>query len=122
MANQASPSDPLPRLVAHALALPEARADVACKGTPIEARTVTVRKKAFVFFGKNDLRLRLRESVERARALAAGEMPRLEVGKFGWVKLPYSDPSEIPVDLLERWIEESYRVLAPKSLVNRLDT
>ena len=36
------------------------------------------------------------------------------------VRIPLRD--EVPVDLLEEWIDESYRAVAPKTLVKQLDT
>lgn len=43
------------------------------------------------------------------------------LGKSGWVTASFADGEKIPVDVLEQWIDESYRALAPKKLVARLD-
>lgn len=59
-------------------------------------------------------------------ALAALELPFVEptgygLGKYGWVSAKWAEGEEIPVDLVKRWIDESYRAQAPKRLVRALD-
>jgi len=41
------------------------------------------------------------------------------LGKSGWVSGSF--PSDVPVAMLEEWIDESYRAQAPKKLVKTLD-
>src|SRR5438094_10302135 len=36
------------------------------------------------------------------------------LGKSGWVTAQFADGEKIPVDLIEQWIDESYRAMAPK--------
>lgn len=43
------------------------------------------------------------------------------LGKSGWVTAKFPKDFTIPVDVLEAWIEESYRAQAPKKLVARMD-
>ena len=43
------------------------------------------------------------------------------LGKSGWVSARFDDGAEIPVEMLEAWIDESYRAQAPKKLVKLLD-
>jgi len=43
------------------------------------------------------------------------------LGKSGWVTAQFTAGDEVPVDLIEQWIDESYRAIAPKKLVARLD-
>lgn len=38
------------------------------------------------------------------------------LGKSGWVTATFPDGTAVPVDLLEEWIDESYRAQAPKRL------
>jgi predicted DNA-binding protein (MmcQ/YjbR family) len=38
------------------------------------------------------------------------------LGKSGWVTATFPDGAPVPVDLLEEWIDESYRAQAPKRL------
>jgi predicted DNA-binding protein (MmcQ/YjbR family) len=43
------------------------------------------------------------------------------MGKSGWVTAQFRAQDEIPVDLLEQWIDESYRTVAPKKVLARLE-
>ena len=112
--------DPVEELLEFALSFPEATEGIACKGTPIEARTGMIRKKNFVMFHKDNIRCRLKAGLANARKVAK-KMPQLEVADMGWIKFPFDDPKEIPVDQFKEWIEESYRSVAPKKLVATLD-
>ena len=42
------------------------------------------------------------------------------LGKSGWVTARFGAREKPPVDLLKRWIDESYRAVAPKRLAARL--
>ena len=42
------------------------------------------------------------------------------LGKSGWVSAEFSDASDVPVDMLKAWIDESYRAQAPKKLLAEL--
>jgi hypothetical protein len=100
-----------------ALRFPEAQEGIACAGTALESRTVKVRNKAFLFVGKNDLMIKLGESLAEAIKLASKTPGRYKAGANGWIKLTFGDGDSPPPGLLERWIDESYRLLAPKQLV-----
>src|SRR5262245_43757452 len=104
-----------------AMQYPGAEAGVACKGTALECTTVKVHNKAFLFLRKTDLRLKLGDSLAEAAKLAAKERDRYEAGAGGWVKVMFSAAQPPPLDLLKRWLDESYRLLAPKQLVAMLD-
>ena len=99
-----------------ALRYPEAQEGIACEGTAIEKRTIKVRNKAFLFLGKTDAMLKLQESLPEATNLAANEPSRYKVGAHGWVTVTCGNDKSALLDLLERWIDESYRLLAPKQL------
>jgi predicted DNA-binding protein (MmcQ/YjbR family) len=43
------------------------------------------------------------------------------MGKSGWVSARFAAKDEIPVDLLEQWIDESYRTIAPKKVLAKLE-
>ena len=43
------------------------------------------------------------------------------MGKYGWVTMRFGPSEEPPFDLLLDWLDESYRAVAPKTLVKRLD-
>jgi hypothetical protein len=43
------------------------------------------------------------------------------MGKSGWVTSQFKPGDDVPVALLTKWIDESYRAVAPKKLVAQLD-
>ena len=43
------------------------------------------------------------------------------LGKSGWVSARFGDADDIPLRMLEEWIDESFRAVAPKKVVARLD-
>jgi hypothetical protein len=99
-----------------AMRYPEAQEGIACAGTAVESRTVRVRNKAFLFLGKNHLMVKLRESLAEATKLGSKAPERYKVGAGGWVKVTFGDVEITAAGILERWIGESYRLLAPKQL------
>ena len=62
--------------------------------------------------------VRMNASLAEAKKLAAKDGDRYAVGAQGWVKIKIDGA---PIALLEKWIEESYRAIAPKTLVKQLD-
>lgn len=109
----------MPTLRELALAFPETDEGVACEGTPLERRTIRVKKKAFLFLGAEDALLKLHDSLPEAEALAAREPERYKPGAHGWVSIKWHGKKP-PIPLLRRWIEESYRLIAPKKLAQSL--
>jgi hypothetical protein len=103
-----------------ALRYPEAQEGVACEGTAAEKRTVKVRNKAFLFLGPADVMLKLGESAAEAAELASKEPSRYKVGAHGWVTVKFAADESPPLDVLKRWIDESYRLLAPNQLLTML--
>ncbi len=61
--------------------------------------------------------LKLRESLAEAAKLAAKEPDHYGVGGIGWVKAIFEHDEFPPAGLMERWIDESYRLLAHQQLV-----
>jgi hypothetical protein len=43
------------------------------------------------------------------------------LGKSGWVTARFAAKDKPPLEMLRKWIEESYRAVAPKELVKLLD-
>jgi hypothetical protein len=113
------PSEPdlLQVLRSAALGYPETEEGIACEGTPLEKRTVKVRNKAFLFLGAKDAMLKLSDSLAEANELAERAPGRCKVGAHGWVTVAFGEPESPPLELLLRWIDESYRLLAPKTLL-----
>jgi hypothetical protein len=95
-----------------ALHHPGTEEGVACEGTPIESRTVKARNKAFLFLTIGHARLKLRESLPEATRLALKRPHQFQVGSGGWVKASLSADGTTPLDVLERWVGESYRLMA----------
>ncbi len=108
---------------AYALSLPEAWED-----HPWGESVIKVGKKIFVFLGIEEpddkwepgFRVKLPQSAGHALAVPGAEPAGYGLGKAGWVHVPFR--TELPeTELLIEWIEESYRTVAPKKLVARLD-
>ena len=85
---------------------------------------VKVRKKVFVFLGSENAAtptagLKLTDSLEEALQFEGVQPSGYGLGRWGWVQVPLagSVPGEIALD----WLDESYRAVAPKSLVVKLD-
>ncbi len=110
-------SEPMDALRKIASKYPEAEEGIACEGTAAECRTVKARNKAFLFLGETHVMLKLRESLDEAASYAAREPGCCKVGAQGWVKLTFGDGASPPLEVLKRWIDESYRLIAPSQLV-----
>jgi hypothetical protein len=78
-----------------------------------------------VFVGVYDKQLsvtvKLPESREFALSFEWTEPTGYGLGKAGWVTVPYR-AAGVSVDVLRDWVEESYRIRAPKRLLAELDT
>jgi predicted DNA-binding protein (MmcQ/YjbR family) len=108
-----------------ALALPETTEDF-----PWGHRAIKVRGKAFVFMGTGAeaghdsdqffLSCKLPQSAPMALSLEGVKPTGYGLGKSGWVSAEFP-PGQAPVPMLLEWLEESYRAIAPKTLVAALD-
>jgi predicted DNA-binding protein (MmcQ/YjbR family) len=109
------------RLRAFALSLPGA-----CEEFPWEERVAKVDKKVFVFFGHDDetepslITVKLVESHGHAVAIEGAAPSGYGLARAGWVNVPVQAEGVTP-KLICDWIEESYRIVAPKRLVAELD-
>jgi predicted DNA-binding protein (MmcQ/YjbR family) len=86
---------------------------------------VKVNKKIFVFLGSEEylplgMSVKLRDSHEQALMVPGAEPSGYGLGRAGWVTVPFRDTTP-PLDVLEDWVEESYRVVAPKRLIADLE-
>jgi predicted DNA-binding protein (MmcQ/YjbR family) len=103
---------------AFALTLPEA-----VEEHPWGEDVVKVRGKIFVFVGTTGskrISVKLVESHAHALSVAGAEPTGYGLGKAGWVTVPLGAPG-VSLDVLRDWVEESYRIVAPKRLVAELD-
>lgn len=86
---------------------------------------IKVRGKVFVFLGRPESGLGLSVKLP-ASSLLALNLPFASptgygLAKSGWVSAQFAPKEKPPVDLLQKWIEESYRAVAPRRLVAELD-
>ena len=82
-------------------------------------------KKIFVFLGKPDtgfgIGVKLPITGKEALELPFTEPSHYGLWKHGWVSASFAPGEAPPLDLLFRWIEESYRAVAQKKLVAQLE-
>jgi predicted DNA-binding protein (MmcQ/YjbR family) len=102
-----------------ALGFPEAREDF-----PWGERVVKVRDKVFVFLGRDDedlgVTVKLPSSGLIALSLPFASPTGYGLGKSGWVTARFGAKDTPPLEMLQKWIDESYRAVAPKELVRAL--
>ena len=111
-------ADPLDVLLKFALGYPGAHED-----HPWGETVVKVGKKVFVFLGKGEgfgLSVKLPQSGALALSLPFASPTGYGLGKSGWVSVQFGKRDKVPLDMLRQWIDESYRAVAPKTLVARL--
>ncbi len=103
-----------------ALSLPGAWED-----HPWGESAMKVGKRVFAFFGVPStgfgMSVKLPHSAEAALTLPVARPAGYNLGKSGWVEMRFTDDDAPPVDLLLDWVEESYRAIAPATLVRELD-
>ncbi|MFJ9407834.1 MmcQ/YjbR family DNA-binding protein [Streptomyces sp. NPDC101393] len=124
MAKAAGPAAVRERVRAFALGLPGAVEEF-----PWGESVAKVNKKVFVFLGVGDgsyplgMTVKLKDPEVHAHALTSpgAEPAGYGLGKAGWVQIPMEPAGAPAADLLCDWVEESYRVIAPKKLVAELD-
>jgi predicted DNA-binding protein (MmcQ/YjbR family) len=79
-----------------------------------------VRKKTFVFLNieETELSASVKLPVSRDFALIFdfAEPTGYGLGRSGWVTARFGPDDEPDLELMERWISESYRAVAPKQL------
>jgi predicted DNA-binding protein (MmcQ/YjbR family) len=102
-----------------ALSYPEVRED-----HPWGHSAFKVHNKSFLFLGTNgrelSLSVKLPESGTYALMQPYAKPTEYGLGKSGWVTARFGPKDKPPLPLLERWIDESYRAIAPKKLVATL--
>ena len=110
-------------LLGVAKALPEAWED-----HPWDGRVIKVRKKIFLFLTPDEdladqlgLSVKLPDSVEEALSFPFTEPTGYGLGRAGWVSARFAPGDDPPVDILCDWVDESYRAVAPRTLVRQLD-
>jgi predicted DNA-binding protein (MmcQ/YjbR family) len=105
---------------AFAAGLPEAWED-----HPWGESVYKVGRKVFVFFGvlESDpghrFTVKLRDSREEALAFEWVVPSGYGLDRGGWVTCVA--PDDVPLDMVTGWVEESYRLVAPRRLVAKLE-
>ena len=104
-----------------ALTLPEAWVD-----SPWGDRVVKVGKKIFLFVSAPDadrpgLTVKLPESHEHGMSFEGAIPTGYGLGKHGWVTIYLDGVPDDEREVLLDFVEESYRAVATKTLVKRLD-
>jgi predicted DNA-binding protein (MmcQ/YjbR family) len=90
-------------------------------------RVAKVGKKVFAFLGTAEpgddygIALKLPESAEQALSLTCCEPAGYGLGRASWVTIKVAAEDCPPLEVLLDWVEESYRTIAPKTLVRELD-
>jgi len=97
----------------------------ASESMPWGHSAIKVNGKSFVFLSADDgtfsLSAKLPSSSGVALGLPFAASTGYGLGKSGWVTARFPLGTRIPVALLSMWIDESYRAIAPKRLVARLE-
>ena len=79
-----------------------------------------VRKKSFVFLNLDretfSLSVKLPVSRDFALIFDWAEPTGYGLGRSGWITGRFAAGDEIDLELLQRWVAESYRAVAPKKL------
>jgi predicted DNA-binding protein (MmcQ/YjbR family) len=99
----------------YGLSLPEAVEEM-----PWGHSALKVRKKTFVFLnlGEDELSLSVKLPVSRDFALIFdfAEPTGYGLGRSGWITARFGPSDDPDLELLQRWIVESYKARAPKKL------
>src|SRR2546422_9260418 len=97
------------RLRKRALSYPGATED-----HPWGETAIKVNGKVFVFLGDDGLSVKLPKSRDMAHDIPFAEPTHYGLGKHGWVTVHFGGKAKPPLNLIEAWIDESYRAVAPK--------
>ncbi len=107
-------------LRAFALTFPEATEEF-----PWGESAFKVKGKVFVFMYAHaaglNVSLKLPQSNATALDKSFAEPTGYGLGKRGWVTCKFEGSERVPTDVLKPWILESWRAIAPKTLVKRFD-
>jgi predicted DNA-binding protein (MmcQ/YjbR family) len=91
---------------------------------PWGERVAKVRGKIFVFLNQGEtgiaITLKLRTSHGEAMTLPFVRPTGYNLGRAGWVTARFAPDEPLPVGMLTAWLDESYRLVAPKSLLKHL--
>ena len=102
-----------------ALTYPQATEDF-----PWGHRAFKIKKKLFLILSYDkdlfNVTVKLPVTGKQALALPFAQPTGYGLGKSGWVTASFGPKNKVPIELLEDWVDESYRAIAPKKLVSLL--
>lgn len=106
----------------YGLSLPDAREEF-----PFGHSVLKVGKKIFIFFGHTPegdptIAVKLPESCEDALERKCAHPTGYGLGKGGWVTVTLGKLDSPKSALIQEWIDESYAAIAPKKLVNVMNS
>ena len=90
-------------------------------------RALKIKNKVFVFLALDldaktlSMSVKLPQTGSAALMLPFASPTGYGLGKSGWVTARFEATDEVPSDLLEQWIDESFRAIAPKKIVAGLE-
>lgn len=94
------------------------------EANPWGHRVAKVKAKAFLFSALHEgvfsASFKLPASGGMALALPFAEPTGYGMGKSGWVTASFRMGQDVPVELLRRWLQESFEAVAPKKLLATL--
>jgi predicted DNA-binding protein (MmcQ/YjbR family) len=103
----------------YALGYPEAYEEM-----PWGHHAIKVKRKTFVFLAADretfSLSAKLPSLAGEALTLPFASPTEYGLGRSGWVTGRFPRAARLPVEVLQLWIDESYRAVAPKGLVAQL--
>ena len=82
---------------------------------------IKVNGKVFIFLGEDGFSVKLPQSRDIAHDLPFTEPTHYGLGKHGWVTVHLDQKKKPTMDLIEAWLDESYRAVAPKKMVAQLE-
>jgi predicted DNA-binding protein (MmcQ/YjbR family) len=108
------------RLRAAALAFPESYEEF-----PWGHTAVKVQGKVFLFLYREktflSLSLKLPVSGKTAVGLPFASPTPYALGKSSWVTARFNVMDHVPLEMLQEWLDESFRAIAPKRILARLE-
>ena len=82
-----------------------------------DRRAYKARQKSFLFLGGGDdsftMMVKLSQSLAEVEELQRREPARYDIGEEGWVTATFPRETPPSQEMLERWVDESYRNTVP---------
>ena len=102
------------------------RFPLATQHEPWDHYAIKVKNKTFVFLADGEegfsVSCKLADSLTDAKTLPFAAPTGYGLGKSGWMTASFGEAGDAPIALLRRWIDESYRLIAPKKVVAAMAT